>query len=57
MKFYTMKLQELSEESTDPVYIMPFQQSDVELHDHNFLSLPISLEGVHGKIWREKRSG
>ena len=39
MKFYTMKLQELSEESTDPVYIMPFQQSDVELHDHNFFEL------------------
>ncbi len=39
MKFYTMKLQEFSEKSSDQVYIMPFQQSDVELHDHNFFEL------------------
>ena len=39
MKFYTMELDQLSEEKNDQVYIMPFQQSDIELHDHNFLEL------------------
>lgn len=54
MKYYTMKLQELSVKSSDQVYITPFQQSDVELHDHNFLELAYvtggnALQNLAGK--------
>ena len=54
MKFYTMNLQELSEESSDQVYIMPFQQSDVQLHNHNFFELAYvtggsALQNLAGK--------
>ena len=50
MKFYTMELDQLSEEKNDQVYIMPFQQSDIELHDHIFWSLRMSRAEMQYKI-------
>ena len=59
MKFYTMELDQLSEEKNDQVYIMPFQQSDIELHDHNFLELAYvtggnAIQNLAGKKERVK---
>lgn len=57
MKFYTMELDQLSEEKNDQVYIMPFQQSDIELHGHNFLELAYVTDGSNTKFSRKKGTG
>lgn len=54
MQFHTLSLQDLSEKPSDLIYIMPFQQSDVTLHDHDFFELAYvtggsAIQNLNGK--------